>query len=100
MQMAVARPLGRFRSRLAVLRGRPERDVPGPASASRLVGGVVAHFAAPRLDGRLAGGEDPSSDIALACRAKQLVSVRSRRRLAKGLQQASAWRPEQAVWSA
>jgi hypothetical protein len=125
MHVAVARRFGRFRLRLAVLRRRSPLDVrpadredpatdtvlaaparllsrseTDPAIAGRFVRVVLARFAAPRLDGRLAAGEDPSSDAALACRSRQLVSGRSRRRLAAGLEQASLWRPERAAWSA
>jgi hypothetical protein len=125
MQLVVARPFGRLRLRLAVLRGRGEvdgrlGDSAGPATdpalaarasllsragaghafANGFVRGVLARLAAPRLDGRLAAGEDPSSEVALASRSMQLVSRRSRRRLAVGLERASSSRPEHAALSA
>lgn len=74
--MAVAHPPGRLRLRLSVLRN---------------VG---------RLDARLAAGEDPRGDAALACRSRQLMSRRSRHRLAQGLERALATHPGDAVLSA
>jgi hypothetical protein len=51
---------------------------------------VSVRFAAPRLDARLAAGEDPVSGPALALRAAQLASRRLRRQLAAGLEHASS----------
>ena len=50
---------------------------------------LVARFAAPRLDRRIAAGEPPSGDPLLARRSVQLVSGRSRRQLARGLERAA-----------
>jgi hypothetical protein len=44
----------------------------------------------PRLDARLAAGESPSDDPALALRAAQLCAPRTRRRAAVGLERALA----------
>jgi hypothetical protein len=70
------------------------------AITSRLVRSVVARVAAPRLDARLAAGENPLSDVVLACRSQRLVSARSRRRLACGLDHAWSTPPGHAVVSA
>jgi hypothetical protein len=43
-------------------------------------------LAAPRLDARLAAGEDPIADAAVARRSTQLVSRRLRRRIAAGVE--------------
>lgn len=61
---------------------------------------VRAWFAAPRLDVRLAGGEDPSTESALAWRSAQLASRRSRCRLAAGLERLWSRPPERAALSA
>jgi hypothetical protein len=61
--------------------------------------GIWVRFLGPRLDARLAAGDDPSNTAALARRAEQLVSGRARRRIARGLERVSAARPEQAVFS-
>jgi hypothetical protein len=76
-----------------------------PAAVSwSTAGGVLrriqARFAAPRLDRRLAAGEDPSIDAALACRAAQLVSDGTRRGIASGLARVLSARPEAAAFSA
>jgi hypothetical protein len=68
--------------------------------ATALVRGVLARVAARRLDARLAAGEDPLSEVVLACRARRLVSGRSRRRLACGLERAWSVPPGHAVLSA
>jgi hypothetical protein len=47
-------------------------------------------LAAPRLDARLAAGEDPFASPTLALRAAQLASRRLRRRLAGALEHASS----------
>jgi hypothetical protein len=47
---------------------------------------LQARLAAPRLDLRIAEGEDPGLERALACRSAQLVSKRSRGQLAGGLE--------------
>jgi hypothetical protein len=70
------------------------------AIAATLVRGVVAGVAARRLDARLAAGEDPLSGVVLACRSRRLVSGRSRRRLACGLERAWSMPPGGAVLSA
>jgi hypothetical protein len=78
----------------------PARSSARRAIATAFVGGVLARLAARRLDGRLAAGEDPLSDVVLACRSRRLVSGRSRRRLARGLERAWSVPPGQAVLSA
>jgi hypothetical protein len=70
------------------------------AIATTLVRSVVARVAAPRLDARLAAGEHPLSDAVLACRSRRLVSGRSRRQLACGLERAWSMPPGHAVLSA
>lgn len=47
-------------------------------------------LAGPRLDARLAAGEDPFSSPALALRAARLSSTRLRRQLAEGIEHALA----------
>lgn len=54
---------------------------------------VSARLAAPRLDARLAAGDDPFSSAALALRGVRLVSRRLRCRLAAGLE--LAWTRQQ-----
>jgi hypothetical protein len=76
VSLAVARPFARRRSRGV------------NAAPPGLLRRIRARLAAPRLDARLAMGEDPHGDAALACRSVQLVSERSRRRLARGLERA------------
>lgn len=76
MQMAVAHAPARLRLRLTVLRNLA------------------------RLDARLAAGENPRGDAALACRSRQLISRRSRHRLAQGLERAWSTHPGGAVLSA
>jgi hypothetical protein len=78
---------------------------PAPSSsrsaiATTFVRSVLARLAAPRLDARLAAGEDPLSDVVLACRSRRLVSERSRRRLACGLERTWSMPPGHAVLSA
>jgi hypothetical protein len=58
------------------------RPVPTPGILLRL----QARSAGPRLDARIAAGENPRLERALACRSAQLVSKRSRRQLAGGLE--------------
>ena len=70
------------------------------AIATTFVRGVLARVAARRLYARLAAGEDPLSDVALACHSRQLVSGRSRQRLACGVDRACAMPPGHAVLSA
>ncbi len=53
---------------------------------------VSVRLAAPRLDARLAAGEDPFSSPALALRGAQLASRRMRAQLAGGLEH--AWSAE------
>jgi hypothetical protein len=57
-------------------------------------------LAAVRLDARLAAGEDPSSDAALAHRAARLVSERLRSQLARAIEKSYAKRPTRPVLSA
>jgi hypothetical protein len=71
--------------------GAPARSSARRSIAGTFVPSVLARLAAPRLDARLAAGEDPASDPALACRSRRLVSDRSRRRLACGLER--SWSP-------
>jgi hypothetical protein len=78
----------------------PARSSERGAFATAFVGGVLARVAARRLDARLAAGEDPLRDVVLACRSRRLVSGRSRRRLACGLERAWSVPPGQAVLSA
>jgi len=61
---------------------------------------VRARLAAPKLDARIAAGEDPSSTAALACRSAQLVAPRARRRLAAGLERLLSERDARAGLSA
>jgi hypothetical protein len=68
--------------------------------ATTFMRSVLARLAAPRLDARLAAGEDPLSDVVLACRARRLVSGRSRRRLACGLERTWSMPPGHAALSA
>jgi len=79
---------------------QPARSSRHRAIATALVRGVLARVAAPRLDARLAAGEDPRGDVVLACRARRLVSWRSRRRLACGLERAWSVPPGHRVLSA
>lgn len=78
----------------------PARSSSCSAIATTFALSVVARLAAPRLDARLAAGEDPLSDAALACRSRRLVSGRSRRRLACGLERTWSMPPGHAVLSA
>jgi hypothetical protein len=78
----------------------PARSGRCRAIATTFVRSVLAHLAAPRLDARLAAGEEPLSDVVLACRSRRLVSGRSRRRLARGLERACSVPPGHAVLSA
>jgi hypothetical protein len=64
------------------------------------VGSVLACLAAPRLDARLATAGDPLSDVVLARYSRLLISARSRRTLARGLEHAWSMPPERAVLSA
>ena len=54
---------------------------------------VSVRLAAPRLDARLAAGEDPFGSPALALRGAQLASRRLRRQLAAGLEHAWSAQP-------
>jgi hypothetical protein len=80
--------------------GAPARSSARRSIAGTFVPSVLARLAAPRLDARLAAGEDPASDPALACRSRRLVSDRSRRRLACGLERSWSPPPGDAVLSA
>jgi hypothetical protein len=60
----------------------------------------MVRLMAPRLDGRIAAGEDLLSDAALACRAGQLVSKRARGRVADGLERVLPERLDRRVSSA
>jgi hypothetical protein len=55
---------------------------------------------APRLDARLADGEDPLSSPALALRGARLASRRVRRQLARGIEHALRWRERDGALSA
>jgi hypothetical protein len=55
-------------------------------SAGTLLFPLRVRLAAPRLDARLAAGEDPIADAAVARRSTQLVSTRVRRRIAAGVE--------------
>ena len=78
-----------------------EVSSPAPArSPGGLVYGLRVRMAAPRLDARIAAGEDLSVDPDLAHRATQLVSMRTRRRAAAGLDRVSRIRRERPVLSA
>lgn len=79
---------------------KPAQSSRRSAIATGFVSSVLARVAAPRLDARLAAGEDPLSEDALARRSRRLVSGRSRRRLACGLGRAWSTPPEPAVLSA
>jgi hypothetical protein len=61
---------------------------------------VWARLAAVNLDARLAAGEDPRADAALACRSEQLVSRRRRRRIADSVERVYVERREPGVFSA
>src|SRR5436190_24093442 len=61
---------------------------------------VSVRLSAPRLDARLAAGEDPFSSPALALRGAQLASRRVRRQLAGGLEHACSGEPERGALSA
>jgi hypothetical protein len=78
----------------------PARSSRRRAIATTFVRSVLARIAAPRLDARLAAGVDPLSDAVLACRSRRLVSGRSRRRLAGGLERAWSMPPGRTVLSA
>jgi hypothetical protein len=78
----------------------PARSSRRRALATTFVRSVLARLAARRLDARLAAGEDPLSDVVLACRSRRLVSGRSRRRLACGLERTWSMPPGHAVLSA
>jgi hypothetical protein len=78
----------------------PARSSGRGAIATAFVGGLLARVAGPRLDARLAAGEDPLSDVVLARRARRLVSGRSRRSLACGLERTCSIPPRHAVLSA
>jgi hypothetical protein len=79
---------------------RPARSSRRRAIEIAWVRGALARVAARRLDARLASGEDPLSDVVLACRSRRLLSGRSRRRLACGLERAWSTPPGRAVLSA
>jgi len=55
---------------------------------------------AAHLDARLAAGEDPRAGAALQCRSGQLVSGRTRRRIADAVEQVCFKRRERALFSA
>ena len=75
-----------------------------PGARGWPMGGVLRHlgawFTGPQLDVRLAEGEDPSSDPALACRSAQLVCKRSRQQLASGLERLCSRTRPRAAFSA
>jgi hypothetical protein len=78
----------------------PARSSRYRALATTVVRFVLARVVGRRLDARLAAGEDPQSDVVLACRSRLLVSGRSRRRLASGLERAWSTPAGHAVLSA
>jgi hypothetical protein len=61
---------------------------------------VWSRLTAVQLDARLATGQGPRASAAFACRAKQLVSGRSRRQLAAAVERVCLRRHERAVFSA
>ena len=73
---------------------------PAPWPPAAVLERVRARLAAQALDARIAAGEDPSSDAALACRSVQLVAPRARRRLAAGLERLLSEREARAGLSA
>ena len=79
---------------------QPARTSRRQAIATTFVRGVWARLAAPRLDARLAAGEQPLNDDVLACRSRRLVSRRWRRRLASGLDRSLSPTPGDALLSA
>jgi hypothetical protein len=89
---------------VVVARQRESREPSRPSGrhtiAHTVASSVLARLAAPRLDARLAAGEDPLSDLVLACRSRRLVSGRSRRKLASGLERAWSMPPRHQVLSA
>lgn len=95
MSLAVARPLVALRLRLT----RAERG-DAIAGSHGFLRRAAVRFKAPALDARLAVGEDPAEDVALACRSLQLTSTRSRRGLAAGLERALSTPVVHAAFSA
>jgi hypothetical protein len=71
-----------------------------PQSHTHLSLRLWVRLAAYRLDARLAAGDDPSTEAALACRSAQLLSKRTRRRIARGLERVSSESPERSLTSA
>jgi hypothetical protein len=61
---------------------------------------VWARLAAASLDARLRAGEDPRADAVLACRSRQLVSRRTRVRIAGAVERVCSRPPKTAVFSA
>lgn len=61
---------------------------------------IRVRLAAPRLDARLAGGEDPAGDATLARRSHQLVSRLVRRRTAAAVQRLLSGPPARVGFSA
>ncbi len=61
---------------------------------------VWMHIAGRRLDDRLAAGEDPSGDPALAHRARYLLSRRPRHTIVRGLERVLSERTQRASFSA
>jgi hypothetical protein len=71
---------------LALIRGRRARAARNRVRPRRrLATEVIARWHGAELDRRLAGGEGPWAGDALAVRARQLTTPRSRRQLARGL---------------
>jgi hypothetical protein len=62
--------------------------------------GVRVRLTSARLDARLTAGEPASSDAELSCRAAQLVSARTRRRIVAGLERLWSPRSERSGLSA
>jgi hypothetical protein len=78
----------------------PARSSQGRELATAFARRALARVASRRLDARLAAGEDPLGDLVLACRSRRLVSGRSRRRLAHGLERAWSMPPGHDVLTA
>jgi NAD(P)-dependent dehydrogenase (short-subunit alcohol dehydrogenase family) len=69
-------------------------------SEIRLPRRLWMHVAARGLDDRLAAGEDPSADPALAGRARYLLSRRPRRTIVRGLERVLSERTRRSSFSA
>ena len=72
---------------MASRRSASARSAPPRPRSSSATGWLRAVLFRGRLDGQLAAGLDPQSDPALALRARQLIRTRTRRRLARSVEQ-------------